>query len=85
MKKWLWLVGVSLLMSGLFVTALALMMIAKGGSHVDYCPNLPAEHILPCLPSLTGIAAAVFMTIVYAVPIFALFAPIALFGGKKRP
>jgi hypothetical protein len=70
MKKWLWLAGASLVLSGLFVTCLASMMIAKGGSHVDYCPNLPAGHILPCMPSFLGIGLGALMTAMYALPIF---------------
>lgn len=43
---------------------LALAMIGKGGSHIDYCPNLPAGHLLECMPSLKGISlAAVIATL----------------------
>jgi len=48
----------------------AIAMISKGGSHVDYCPNLPAEYWIPCMPSAEGIILAALLTLFYASPIF---------------
>lgn len=84
MNKWLWLAVISLSISGLFIAFLASAMIAKGGSHVVYCPNLPAGHFLPCMPSPAGIGMALLMTMVYAVPVFAVGSSFVLFSGKRR-
>lgn len=85
MTSWRGLTLISLSISGLFVAVLAGVMIAKDGSHVMYCPSLPAYHLLPCLPSSVGIAAAVILTILGAVPIFVFFFwPLAMWESKRR-
>ena len=51
---------------------LALGMIGKGGSHIDYCPNLPARYLLECMPSLKGISLAAVMATLLALVVMAI-------------
>lgn len=62
---------------------LASAMIAKGGSHIDYCPNLPAGNILPCMPSLLGVGMGALLTVMYALPIFILGSLIILLSSDR--
>ncbi len=80
-SPWIRLTVVSLALGAIIPVLVAYMMIQKGGSHVVYCPNLPAGHLLPCMPSLTGIGLAVLMTVVYALPVFAIG---AVFVSRRR-
>jgi hypothetical protein len=84
-SPWIRLAVVSLAIGAIVPVLGAYMMIQKGGSHVVYCPNLPAGHLLPCLPSLTGIGLAVLMTIFYALPVFAIGAVFVSRRGKYPP
>lgn len=84
MNGWLWLAAFSLVGSGLLVCGLAVVTAVKDEMDVIYCTTLPAEHFLPCMPTGTGIAGAAVLTLICAVPIFALFSPLALLGSKRR-
>jgi hypothetical protein len=57
---------------GMFSMFLALAMIGKGGSHIDYCPNLPAGHILECMPSWEGISLGAVIAALVALAIMVL-------------
>lgn len=83
MNKWQRLAVISLATSGLFVVVFAIIQMCTGGLDVMYCTRLPAGHFLPCMPSITGMAAAMLLTVVGAVPIFALFSPLALIGRRS--
>lgn len=83
MNNWQRLAVISLATSGLFVAVFAIVLIGKDELDVMYCTSLPAGHFLPCMPSITGMAAAMLLTIICAVPIFALFSPLALIGSKR--
>ena len=76
---WTWLVVISLAIGGMTSMFLALAMLGKGGSHVDYCPNLPAGHFLECMPSLNGLLSALIIAAFVAAVIFAVGA--VLVGG----
>ena len=84
MNGWLWLAAFSLVSSALLVCGLAVVTAVKNEMDVIYCTALRAEHFLPCLPTGTGIASAAVLTFIGAVPIFALFSPLALMGSKRR-
>jgi len=84
MRDWLRLAMASCVFSALIVAALAVVMIVKGELDAMYCSSFPAESFFPCMPTGTGIAAAVLLTLICAVPIFVLFSPLALFGSKRR-
>ena len=76
---WAWLAATSLAIGCIHSIFLALAMIAKGGSHIDYCPNLPAGHILPCMPSFEGLMMAALIALTTAVAIFVMGAiPVGL-------
>ena len=69
---WLLLVLSALAAGGMFSMFLALAMIGKGGSHIDYCPNLPAGHILECMPSREGISLAATIAALVALAIMVI-------------
>lgn len=71
-SSWIWLAAGSLALGAVMPIFIALAMISKGGSHVVYCPNLPAEYWVPCMPSLTGIGVGALLTLLYALPVFVI-------------
>lgn len=84
MRHWLRLAMASCAFSALIVATIAVVMIVKGELDAMYCSSFWAERFFPCIPTGTGIAAAVLLTIICAVPIFVLFSPVALIGSKRR-
>ncbi len=48
---------------------LALAMIGKGGSHINYCLNLPAGHFLECMPSVEGVSLGVLISAAVALAV----------------
>lgn len=69
---WLLLALSALAAGGMFSMFLALAMIGKGGSHIDYCPNLPAGHILECMPSWEGISLGAVIAALVALAVMVL-------------
>ncbi len=84
-SPWIKLAVISLVLGAIIPALVAYMMIQKGGSHEIYCPNLPAEHILPCMPSIAGIGMAALLTLFYAIPVFAIGAIFLWLRGKRPP
>ncbi len=78
---WAWLLAISLALGGMVSMFLALAMIGKGGSHVDYCPNLPAGHLLECMPSVDGVYSATLVAASVATVVFATGA--LILGGAR--
>ncbi|GEM_PF-1932457 len=83
---WLLLALAALATGGMFSMLLALAMIGKGGSHIDYCPNLPAGHILECMPSWEGIslAAAIAALAAFAIMVLGSILMVAVAAAKGR-
>ena len=84
MSVWLRLAMASIAFGALIVAILAVVMIATGELDAMYCSGLSAAQFFPCIPTGTGIAAAVILTMVCAVPIFVLFSPVALIGRRNK-
>ena len=65
---------------------LAIAMIDNGGSHVDYCPNLPAGHILECMPSIYGILGGAYISTMTGLVLFVIGLPfVAVFSRCAKP
>ncbi len=83
MISWRRLAWASCAISGLIVAIFAVVKGARGELDAMYCSTLPAGDFLSCMPSGTGIITAALLTIVGAIPIFALFSPLTLMGAKR--
>ena len=84
MGHWLRLAMASCAFSALVVATIAVVMIMRGELDDMYCSSFSVERFFPCMPTGTGIAAAILTTLIGAVPIFVLFSPVALLGAKRR-
>ena len=91
LKRWGLLAAGSLTFGALLTLVAGMAMIAKGGSHVAYCPRLPARYWIPCMPSWEGIATAARLTVMWGAVAFAVGAVLMLlldlanWIGRKRP
>ena len=69
---WVRLALISIAVASIVPIFAGWFMISRAGSHYIYCPNLPAGHLLPCMPSFEGIRLAALMTLVFSAPCFAM-------------
>jgi hypothetical protein len=84
-SPWIRLAVTSLVVGAIPPALTAYMMIQKGGSHIVYCPILPAGHVLPCMPSMAGIGMAALLTVFFAIPVFAIGAIFVWRRGRQPP
>ena len=63
LRRWGFLAAGSLTFGAVLTVLAGMAMIAKGGSHVDYCPRLPDRYWIPCMPSWEGITTAMLLTV----------------------
>jgi hypothetical protein len=78
MNSGLRLAVMSVATSGLIVLVLAISMLARDGLDAMNWISLPPGHLFPGISSMTGVASAMLLTIIGAVPKFVIFSPLAL-------